>query len=1382
MLPIFMAAFIAIINHFDTQGNRGSFKLVDPEKYNPTAIFPDFADIEEDRKAFSQVYYTPVTNLTTTLMETAKNIAGEQFVLDVIGIQDSKNFSDKLKNESGNPVTSVVGGVMFNVDLNQQRAPVNFNYSLIMTTFDQVNALFPKKMSAAPVYKDDKKNAYFSSNFIHLQCIINEAYLEVFSNGIRPFRPRILINKYPYPRYIDSPHIYSLKTFISRSNVIGFIAIIPIILKVICGEKERRIKEMMKLMGMNDLYYYGSIFLSHLVIALFDAAAITALYFLSHTGKPLLQYASITLVFFTLVLFVVCLLLFCITASTLFNKPVAATVFTLILYISSFELPHNLMKKPGLSQSEGFQVPETAHLWTCLLPTVGMDWAFTIIVELEVYLEGAHWNTLFNEIPSFEVITLGKVYVIMLVSCVIMIILIWYLDAAWPWQHGVSQPLYFPFTTSYWLGNKRSPQTPVTPTQIEKSFFEAEPPGKPVVCADHLRKSFGLPFFTKVAVKDVTLNIYSGQITVLLGHNGAGKTTTMGMLTGIIPPTSGTVTIDGFDIVTHTREARGKIGLCPQHNILYDELTVEEHLILYGVLKGIDEITLAKEIKAVASKLDLTRKLYSLSVELSGGMKRKLSLAIAMIGSPKVLILDEPTAGMDPEARRAVWELLFSVRREIAVLVSTHHMEEADVLGDRIAIMADGVVKCAGTSMFLKNKFGAGYHLIFAKADNFDYNKFKHLVWSKLPEALQGSETNTEITVTVDPKYTKKLADFFEVFEESKKSIGVASCGVTVTTMEDVFLQVGSTFKNLKGFSTPNINDYAVFVKRPHKKLPKKQPEPKVIGTELCFQQFVGLIIKRFNFARRYIPTIANALIVPAVVILILLELQRQTLNALDIPPFSIHLDLQSMYKDTEAFAYQNPANFTSKALQQVASEDYENEVSEEGVTLTQIKTDPNEYLLDKAKNDVNVYQKKHIISASFEETNDQSSIVAWYNGEALHSLPLSLNMVYRAMQRQIIGEVFDGDSGNIYVVNSPFPKKLFYRQWFVFPQLGRYLYLSFIPLSMAFIASAFILIPIHERMSKAKLVQLMTGVNRFLFWFCHFLFDFSTHILACILILLIFWIWDTSNIFFSSFQYGFGVFFIFLLFGFAIIPFVYLLSFAIDSQATGFAAVMMIVLLFGLILGYIIFVFQLLVENGTLAKAQFNIIYTVALICPPFSLTWGVQKLFYNGAASLLCDRVPENQKQAMCSLDTAYLKSMNLMGCCSDECEALCNRLTIMVNGKFRCLGSTQHLRSKFGQGFTIVIKLKRDMLSTASSKTTEKSPKSVIPPKEVIETDRDEHDVLIHFHVPDKTFSWAYLFKTMERAKFDLHLEDYQIGDTTLEQIFLAFARKQRKREVR
>uniref|UniRef100_A0A8C3J6Q0 ABC transporter domain-containing protein n=1 Tax=Calidris pygmaea TaxID=425635 RepID=A0A8C3J6Q0_9CHAR len=219
----------------------------------------------------------------------------------------------------------------------------------------------------------------------------------------------------------------------------------------------------------------------------------------------------------------------------------------------------------------------------------------------------------------------------------------------------------------------------------------------------------------KPAVDGMNITFYEGQITAFLGHNGAGKTTTLSILTGLFPPTSGTVLIGGLDIQTHMDSIRPRLGMCPQYNILFNHLTVAEHILFYSQMKGRSRDEAEQELETMLEDMGLAHKRNEEAQNLSGGMQRKLSVAIAFVGEAKVVVLDEPTSGVDPYSRRSIWDLLLKYRSGRTIILSTHHMDEADILGDRVAIISQGKLFCSGSPVFLKNCFGSGFYLTLVR-------------------------------------------------------------------------------------------------------------------------------------------------------------------------------------------------------------------------------------------------------------------------------------------------------------------------------------------------------------------------------------------------------------------------------------------------------------------------------------------------------------------------------------------------------------------------------------------------------------------------------------------------------------------------------------------
>ncbi|NXT18829.1 ABCA1 protein, partial [Syrrhaptes paradoxus] len=235
------------------------------------------------------------------------------------------------------------------------------------------------------------------------------------------------------------------------------------------------------------------------------------------------------------------------------------------------------------------------------------------------------------------------------------------------------------------------------------------------------------------AVNGLSLDFYEGQITSFLGHNGAGKTTTMSILTGLLPPTSGTAYVLGWDIRTDIDSIRRSLGTCPQHNVLFDILTVEEHVWFYGRLKGLSRQRVAAEVEQLLRDTGLPHKRREQTRNLSGGMQRKLSVAIAFVGGSRVVILDEPTAGVDPFSRRSIWELLLKYREGRTIILSTHYMDEAELLGDRTAIVARGRLCCCGSPLFLKARLGTGYRLTLPSSSPPDVAQLSALIQKLVP-------------------------------------------------------------------------------------------------------------------------------------------------------------------------------------------------------------------------------------------------------------------------------------------------------------------------------------------------------------------------------------------------------------------------------------------------------------------------------------------------------------------------------------------------------------------------------------------------------------------------------------------------------------------------
>ncbi|HVU75747.1 MAG TPA: ABC transporter ATP-binding protein [Candidatus Paceibacterota bacterium] len=208
------------------------------------------------------------------------------------------------------------------------------------------------------------------------------------------------------------------------------------------------------------------------------------------------------------------------------------------------------------------------------------------------------------------------------------------------------------------------------------------------------------------AVNDISFSVEEGEIFGILGPNGAGKTTTLEMMEGLKKPTSGSITLDGLDVERETDEVKARIGVQLQSSTFFEALTLVELLETFGAMYGreVDAMKLLDEVQ-------LTEKAQNQAKELSGGQRQRLSIAIGLVNDPRVLFLDEPTTGLDPQARRNLWDLIEQIQKSgKTVIITTHYMDEAEVLCDRIAIMDHGEIKTLETpEKLIENLLATGF-------------------------------------------------------------------------------------------------------------------------------------------------------------------------------------------------------------------------------------------------------------------------------------------------------------------------------------------------------------------------------------------------------------------------------------------------------------------------------------------------------------------------------------------------------------------------------------------------------------------------------------------------------------------------------------------------
>jgi len=321
----------------------------------------------------------------------------------------------------------------------------------------------------------------------------------------------------------------------------------------------------------------------------------------------------------------------------------------------------------------------------------------------------------------------------------------------------------------------------------------------------HLTKKFG--DFT--AVNDISLNIEKGEIFGLLGPNGAGKSTTINMILGLIPPTSGKILVEGKDVAKQANETKQDIGLVMQETIVEPELTAEQNLRLFGRLYHMSEEEIDKKIDFLLDLAGLTAFRKAYAGTFSGGMKRRLETVKSLIHDPKILVLDEPTTGLDVQNRTKVWELIRKINKEqgVTILMTTQYLEEADEVCNRIAIIDHGKVIALGTPTELKHNISKG-DIIEIATNRQQLEEVAKIVKKTLGEEPRISGDKVSVPVSADA--VKKMEKIMNELNASK--IQVHGISMHEPTLDDVFLKL--TGASLRDATTENVQSSRAMLMR----------------------------------------------------------------------------------------------------------------------------------------------------------------------------------------------------------------------------------------------------------------------------------------------------------------------------------------------------------------------------------------------------------------------------------------------------------------------------------------------------------------------------------------------------------------------------------------
>ncbi|KAI8053070.1 hypothetical protein BDF22DRAFT_655742 [Syncephalis plumigaleata] len=704
-------------------------------------------------------------------------------------------------------------------------------------------------------------NDYISTRFLTAQAYIERAILNVRRRtqqlpplssplpprGEKPINDGSDASGLPFLTY--APFIGKYKSGQSGINpyylLFCFQPLWTIVLTWLAQDNESGIKASLIAMGLRPTVYQLSVWITQASLSLVISAVMTGI---AYAGK-VFQLTPWYFVFVLFILFswnaVTIGMLLAIPFKAESAKASIVSLFFTVISLAVFGITNTLYFNSG----KGHSVAAETALF--LIAPLAFGRGVERITTME--MTGAGITS-----RNFAASSLGRIYYMLVVDVILYLLVALYLDRIFPGKNCRPLPWDYLFRPSFWRGSSQQTAVPqLSSSSSSKQYQDNDAfnsdkiehidvstlpeSDRGIITIHGLKKSFKIPgkgLFNRKstvhhAVNGFSMQVHKNEIFGLLGHNGAGKTTTMSMLTGGLQPDDGEVWVDGFQLPSSatTRDkvdlgalsaVQRRLGVCPQHDVLFQHLTATETLKLFADIKGVivkrrqssssssshehnstsDAATLDDYINHLLADVHLTDKQHQQVWTYSGGMKRKLSVAVAFLGDPKVVLLDEPTTGMDVYTRKQIWQLIQDSKKGRAIVLTTHSMEEADALGDRIAIMSKGEMQAQGTTLFLKNRFGIGYRLHIEKQRRgveLDTVLLDQLVKQQFPESEVVSDTPQDITYLVasqaqemnnNHQNTARLPYLFDDLHKSIKEghLSIASVGLSLTTLEEVFL------------------------------------------------------------------------------------------------------------------------------------------------------------------------------------------------------------------------------------------------------------------------------------------------------------------------------------------------------------------------------------------------------------------------------------------------------------------------------------------------------------------------------------------------------------------------------------------------------------------
>ncbi|XP_046491171.1 uncharacterized protein ldd isoform X1 [Neodiprion pinetum] len=993
------------------------------------------------------------------------------------------------------------------------------------------------------------------------------------------------------------------------------------------------------------------------------------------TGK-ILPHSDPVLVLFLLLDYVFASVTFCYMISTMFSSASLAAVTTVVMFLLTY-MPYIIVIAMEAS------VKLTLKLLLCLSMSTSFCYGCLFAVRLEVQGIGLTWDAVWKETSPGDSMSLGLVLLtIAFDGCLYALIgylvtkytnsgrgfyglrsiSLWWADT----RSFYGRPSYLAFENQVYFTNDAVELSASTHEDVggDTSSLHENDEKQTGVRFDEVRKVYQTESGECVAVDDFSIKLMEGEVTTLLGRNGAGKTTVIKMLTGMEAPTSGQIWLP------NSSSNKPNIGVCPQNNVLIGCLTAREHMIFYARLKN-NEVgyDMDRDIDTMLTSMELNGQEDELVYRLSGGTQRRLCVCLAFLGSPTLVILDEPGAGVDPAARRRIWRLIDKHRIGRTVLLSTHHMDEADMLSDTVVIMHKGKILCSGSPLSLKSSYGHGYKITVCfplqdsrtrtikerRDDSQMVSEHLETLMTVLeevvPNTLLKGVSNSEVNIIIPFQRANGIAndmvEVMKILEDNQHIAGFSHFNVECDTLERIFLDMCTHADSGQMYPKPtsleSLNSISsIGLANPPDDVDLIDHEPKM--PQSVIRQGKALLKKRWwHFSRDWCALLA-ALVLPTLFVAVAmgfslirppsdnqppLSLTPELYNAHPLRFYSIDntsdkfhgsisLQLHNRFGDDYAGAWQTSPNDkqTCKCLDgdQVC---YGLPPPYEGL----IETFPGRPTLDWIVSTQQQYIERRYGGWSLshmEPENKTGLFVVWYNNKGHHSLPAYINALNEAIFKA------NGASGHLTTINHPIKLSR--------DQLNRTSLLQHVAdVGVALVLLvAFSLVGaqgakelVRERLSEEKRIFYLAGVRPLTYWTTALIWDILVFAVSILLAVIVFEIFGLPA--YVARDNLSSVCVILFLYAWAVIPFTHLAEKIFDDASLSNMVLFCLNTFIGVSSLATILIIDILGKTKT-AEDFRNFLHQLLLIFPQYALGDGLVQMSKNDITASLLERFHMN------------------------------------------------------------------------------------------------------------------------------------------------------------